>query len=113
MSATLGGTMTGAVVQPMAPDGVEVVAGLTADPTFGPLLMFGMGGLLTDLLDERAFRLLPLTDLDAAELVRSGRGARLLTGYRGSPACDVAALELLLADSGSSRSTCPRWQNSI
>ncbi len=100
MKARLGDAMAGAVLQPMAPDGVEVVAGLTTDPTFGPLLMFGMGGVLTDLLDERAFRLLPLTDLDAAELVREGRGARLLTGYRGSPPCDLLALEQLLVRLG-------------
>lgn len=96
MKAKLGQAMTAALVQPMAPDGVEVVAGLTSDPTFGPLLMFGIGGVLTDLIDERAFRLLPITDLDAAELVDSGRGARLLTGFRGSEPCDRLALEQLL-----------------
>jgi acyl-CoA synthetase (NDP forming)/GNAT superfamily N-acetyltransferase len=96
MRDVLGSAMTGALVQPMAPAGVEVVAGITTVPTFGPLLMFGMGGVLTDLFGEQEFRLLPITDLDAEDLVRSGRGARLLTGYRGSAPCDLAALETVL-----------------
>ncbi|HSP39329.1 MAG TPA: GNAT family N-acetyltransferase [Frankiaceae bacterium] len=100
MKQKLGDSMTGALVQPMAPEGVEVVAGVSNEPTFGPLLMFGMGGVLTDLLDERTFRLLPLTNVDAAELIRSGRGARLLSGYRGSDPCDLLALEQLLVRLG-------------
>ncbi|MEA2669903.1 MAG: hypothetical protein QOG45_123 [Chloroflexota bacterium] len=87
-----GPEMEGAVVQAMAPAGVETIVGVVHDPVFGPLLMFGSGGVTGD----RAFRALPLTDLDARELVRSIRGAPLLFGYRGAPPVDVAALEQLL-----------------
>jgi acyl-CoA synthetase (NDP forming)/RimJ/RimL family protein N-acetyltransferase len=79
-------------VQPMAPNGVELVAGLNRDDLFGPVLMAGAGGVLTDLLADRQWRGLPLTDLDAADLVRSLRCAPLLAGYRGQPAADEGAV---------------------
>jgi acyl-CoA synthetase (NDP forming)/L-amino acid N-acyltransferase YncA len=84
------------VVQPMARPGVELVAGILHDPLFGSLVMVGLGGVHTDVLGDRTFRLLPMTDLDAADMWRSLRAARLLTGYRGGPAVDTAALEDLL-----------------
>jgi acetyl coenzyme A synthetase (ADP forming)-like protein len=93
MAARLGGAMGGAVVQAMAPRGIETIVGVVQDPSFGPLVMFGLGGVATDVLGDRAFRILPLTDLDAAELVRSVRAAPLLFGHRGTPAVDVSALE--------------------
>jgi acyl-CoA synthetase (NDP forming)/RimJ/RimL family protein N-acetyltransferase len=84
------------VVQAMAPSGVELVAGLVRDPLFGPVLMAGSGGVLTDLLADRRWRGLPLTDLDAAEMVRSLRCAPLLAGYRGAePADEAAVLDVL------------------
>ena len=96
MAAGLGDQMQGATVQPMATAGVETIVGLVQDPAFGPLIMFGLGGVATELLADREFRILPLTDRDAADLVRSVRAAPLLTGYRGSTPTDVAALEDLL-----------------
>ncbi|HEY8524666.1 MAG TPA: GNAT family N-acetyltransferase [Acidimicrobiales bacterium] len=93
MADRLGDRMTGAVVQQMAEPGVETIAGVVQDPLFGPLVMFGLGGVATELLGDRSFRILPLTDLDAAELVRSLRSSPLLFGYRGAPPADVAALE--------------------
>jgi acyl-CoA synthetase (NDP forming) len=66
------------------------------DPLFGPLVMFGLGGVATELLGDRSFRVLPLTDLDAAELVRSLRASPLLFGYRGSPHVAVEAVEEML-----------------
>jgi len=84
------------VVQAMAPSGVELVAGLVRDPLFGPVLMAGSGGVLTDLLADRRWRGLPLTDLDAAQMVRSLRCAPLLAGYRGAePADEPAVLDVL------------------
>lgn len=80
----------------MAPKGVEVIAGITSDPSFGPLVMFGLGGIWADLLADQAFRLVPLTDVDAADLVGGLRTTPLLNGYRGSPKCDVGALKELL-----------------
>jgi acyl-CoA synthetase (NDP forming)/GNAT superfamily N-acetyltransferase len=96
MQKTVGSRMTGAMIQPMAPGGVETLVGVTADPSFGPLVTFGLGGLWADLLGDQAFRLVPLTDVDARELLAAVRMAPLLDGYRGSPACDVAALTDLL-----------------
>lgn len=96
MAARLPLDRHGATVSPMAPPGVQTVVGIAADPQFGPLVVFGLGGVFTDLLDDRALRLVPLTDLDAADLVRGVRAAPLLVGYRGAPAVDVAAVEDLL-----------------
>jgi len=84
------------VVQAMAPAGTELVIGMVRDPLFGPVVMAGSGGVLTDLLADRRWRGLPLTDLDAAEMVRSLRCAPLLAGYRGAPPADEqAVLEVL------------------
>jgi acyl-CoA synthetase (NDP forming)/RimJ/RimL family protein N-acetyltransferase len=84
------------IVQQMAAPGVATVVGVVDDPSFGALVSFGLGGVATDLLGDRAYRALPLTDLDAAELVRSPRAFPLLDGYRGSEPVDLAALEDLL-----------------
>jgi acyl-CoA synthetase (NDP forming)/GNAT superfamily N-acetyltransferase len=88
------------IVQPMAAPGVELVAGVLHDRHFGSLVMLGLGGVHTDLLGDRAFRLLPVTTLDAGRMWRSLRGAPLLTGYRGSPPVDTDALEDLLSRVG-------------
>jgi acyl-CoA synthetase (NDP forming) len=96
MAARLQPAMSGAVVQRMAPPGVETIAGVVLDPLFGPLVMFGLGGVATELLRDRSFRILPLTDADAADLVRSLRSSPLLFGYRGAPPVDVGTLEEVL-----------------
>ncbi|TCC54281.1 GNAT family N-acetyltransferase [Kribbella pittospori] len=80
------------VVQAMAPTGTELVIGVVRDRLFGPLLMAGSGGVLTDLLADRQWRGLPLTDFDAGDMVRSLRSAPLLAGYRGAKAADEAAV---------------------
>lgn len=80
------------LVQPMVAPGVEMVVGLVRDPRYGPVLMLGAGGVLTDLLGDRAFRGLPLTDTDVEEMTTSLRSARLLAGFRGAPPADAAAL---------------------
>jgi acyl-CoA synthetase (NDP forming) len=85
--------MSGVTVQAMVKEGVETIVGVTLDRAFGPLLMFGLGGVNVELLKDVAFRVQPLTDRDAREMVRSVRGFPLLEGYRGAPACDVAAIE--------------------
>ncbi len=92
MSAALGETMTGAAVQPMAEPGIETIVGITQDRAFGPLVMFGLGGVAAELLGDVAFRVAPLTDLDASELVRELRTSPLLFGYRGAPPVAVDAL---------------------
>ena len=96
MASELGDEMGGAVVQKMVDPGVETIVGVVHQENFGPLVMFGLGGIATDLLGDRAYRILPLTDLDASEFVRSLKSAPLLFGYRGSPPANVEALEDLL-----------------
>jgi acetyl coenzyme A synthetase (ADP forming)-like protein len=85
--------MDGVVVQRMVRGGVEVMAGVTQDPLFGPLIAFGLGGIHVEVLADVCFRVAPLTDRDAAEMVRGIRGFRLLEGYRGHPPADVPAIE--------------------
>jgi acyl-CoA synthetase (NDP forming) len=80
----------------MVATGVETIVGVTHDPSFGPLVLFGLGGTTAELLGDRTLRILPLTDVDAHDLVRSLRGSPLLFGYRGRPEVDVGALEELL-----------------
>jgi acetyltransferase len=88
--------MEAVTVQRMVREGVEAIVGVTQDPSFGPLIMFGLGGIYAELMKDIAVRLHPLTDLDAKELVGSIKMARLFEGFRGSPPTDTAALEDLL-----------------
>ena len=96
MQRRIGDAMHGAIVQRMAGPGLEVIVGITQDALFGPLLLLGLGGVNAELLADRSLRVLPLTDVDAHELVRSLRSSPLLFGYRGAPPLDVDALEDLL-----------------
>jgi acyl-CoA synthetase (NDP forming) len=86
----------GFMVQEMVGDGVEMVVGVSHDPTFGPILMAGMGGTLVELLKDVAVRIHPLTDVDVEDMLTSLRGYPLLTGYRGSDPVDVEAFKGLL-----------------
>jgi len=85
--------MQGVLLQPMLKEGLEAIVGMTQDRSFGPLIMFGLGGVNVELLKDVAFRIHPLTDRDARELVRSVKGFPLLGGWRGAPPGDVAAIE--------------------
>jgi acetyl coenzyme A synthetase (ADP forming)-like protein len=96
MADRLGDEMGGGIVQRMAAPGIETIVGVTQDPSFGPLVLFGYGGVAAELLADRTLRLVPMTDVDAGEVVRSLRSSPLFFGYRGQPAVDVAALENLL-----------------
>jgi acyl-CoA synthetase (NDP forming) len=82
----------GVLIQPMVLGAVETIVGVTVDPLFGPLVGFGLGGTQVEILGDMRFRIAPLTDHDADELLREGRGSRLLQGYRGRPTADVEAL---------------------
>lgn len=84
------------LVQPMILEGIEVMAGVALDPMFGPLVAFGLGGTSVEVLQDVCFRVAPLMDRDAAEMVRGTRGWRLLQGYRGHPPAVVPALEQIL-----------------
>lgn len=84
------------LVQPMVPGPVELLVGAVQEPTFGPLILLAMGGVWSELLGDRVFHILPVTRVDAAAMVGDLRCSPLLHGYRGAPACDVAAVEELL-----------------
>jgi acetyl coenzyme A synthetase (ADP forming)-like protein len=88
--------MEGVILQQMVSGGIEAIAGVTQDPSFGALIMFGLGGIYAELMKDVAVRLHPLTDLDAKELVRSIRMSKLFEGYRGSRSSDTDAVEDLL-----------------
>lgn len=92
MESRLGPQMGGAVIQPMAAPGVEAIVGLASDPEFGPVVMVGLGGVMTDLLRDRAFAVPPLGPGVADAMVASLRAAPLLDGYRGTPKVDRQAL---------------------
>jgi len=88
---------TPVLVQQMVTGGAELLAGAVQDPVFGPLVAFGPGGVLAELIGQAQFRLAPLTDLDARELVRGGKAGRLVAGFRGTlPADEEALVDLLL-----------------
>lgn len=86
----------GVTVQKAAKSGVEVIVGMSKDAQFGPVLMFGLGGIFVEILKDVSFRIVPLTRKDAASLIREIKGYPLLEGYRGAPAVDVQSLEDLL-----------------
>ena len=88
-----GHSPSGFVVQKMAPRGVEMLVGVVHDPQFGPVVACGAGGVQVELLKDVSVRLSPLANEDAAEMVRELKTYPLLTGFRGSPPADVAALE--------------------
>jgi acetate---CoA ligase (ADP-forming) len=88
----LGKRLEGILLQREVGQGIEALVGVTTDPTFGPLVVCGTGGINVELLRDVAFRLHPVTDIDAAEMVASLRSSPLLDGYRGAPAGDRQAL---------------------
>jgi len=86
----------GVSVQKMARPGVEVIIGISKDAQFGPVLMFGLGGILVEVLKDVSFRIVPLTRKDAAEMIREIKGYELLQGYRGQEAANIPSLEQLI-----------------
>jgi acetyltransferase len=82
----------GVVVQKMLPRGKEIILGMTRDPRFGPLLMFGLGGIYTEALRDVSFRLAPIRENVASEMVKDIRSYRLLEGVRGEPPSDMPAI---------------------
>ncbi|MBI2913398.1 MAG: acetate--CoA ligase family protein [Chloroflexi bacterium] len=86
----------GVAVQPMARPGIEVILGMSKDPQFGPVLMFGLGGILVEVLKDVAFRIVPLEPRDARQMVREIKGFPVLEGFRGQEPADLEALEKLI-----------------
>jgi acetyltransferase len=92
--------ITGVLVQKMVSGGRELIVGMSRDPSVGALLMFGLGGVLVEVLGDVVFRLAPINRLEAADMLRSIRGVRLLQGVRGAPPADLPALEDILTRVG-------------
>jgi len=86
----------GVSVQSMARPGVEIIIGMTKDPQFGSVLMFGLGGIFVEVLKDVSFRIVPLTRRDASEMIKKIRGYPLLEGYRGQEPANIPLLEDLL-----------------
>ena len=84
------------IVQPQLSGSAELLAGVVQDPVFGPLVAFGPGGVFAELIGQAEFRIAPLTDADAEELVTGGKAGMLVRGFRGNPPADEAALMDLL-----------------
>jgi len=86
----------GVAVQQMARPGIEVIVGVSTDPQFGPVIMFGLGGILVEVLKDVSFRIIPIASRDARQMIHEIKGFPLLEGYRGQDPADLAALESLL-----------------
>jgi acyl-CoA synthetase (NDP forming) len=86
----------GVSVQPMAQPAIEVIIGMSKDSQFGPVLMFGLGGILVEVLKDVSFRIVPVAERDAREMVREIKGYPVLEGYRGQKGASIAALEQLI-----------------
>lgn len=91
-----GARVDGISVQPMAAPGVEVIIGMSRDATFGPVLMFGLGGVLVEVLKDVTFRIVPLSQRDAREMIHDIQGFPVLAGYRGAVPADLEALQHIL-----------------
>jgi len=90
------GRMSGVLIEPMVPGGTETIVGVVQEPVFGPVVVFGLGGVATRVLDDHVARLAPLTSADADDLIRSIRAAPMLFGHDGAPAADIGALRDIL-----------------
>jgi acyl-CoA synthetase (NDP forming) len=88
-----GARITGIAVQHMAPQGTEVIVGMTTDAQFGPVMMFGLGGIMVEVLKDVSFRLVPLAERDATQMIDEIKGRPVLGGVRGQPPADIAALK--------------------
>ena len=97
----------GIYVQEMAPSSTEVIVGATKDPTFGPTIMFGLGGIFVEILKDVSFRLIPITRDDAVEMIHEIRSYKILEGARGMPKADEGALVDILLNTSRMVSECP------
>lgn len=88
--------IVGVLVQEMAPSSTEVIVGSIKDPQFGPALMFGLGGVFVEVLKDVTFRIAPITETDAREMITEVKGYPILKGYRGQPPADIDAIVEIL-----------------
>jgi acyl-CoA synthetase (NDP forming) len=109
-AARLGDRLEGALVQKMVTGGVEMVVGAMNDPSFGPLVMAGTGGIFVELVGDTVFRMCPLTGADAEEMIAEMKGRVLLRGYRGAPPADERAFQDVLVGVSQLVDACPEIQ---
>ncbi|MBM4432771.1 MAG: acetyl-CoA synthetase, partial [Chloroflexi bacterium] len=83
----------GVSIQKMAQPGIEVIIGMSKDVQFGPVVMFGLGGIFVELLKDVSFRIVPITRKDAGEMIKEVKGYQILKGYRGQEPADIPSLE--------------------
>ena len=107
LSAQLKDRLQSVLVQPMVPGGIEMVIGGLNDAAFGPMVMCGMGGVFVDVLDDTAFAMCPVAEVDAAALIERIKGRARLRGARGTPPADEAALRALLVRVAQLLHACP------
>jgi acetyl-CoA synthetase (ADP-forming) len=88
--------IVGVLVQEMAPSSTEVIVGAIKDPQFGPAIMFGLGGVFVEVLKDVTFRVAPITEDDAYEMIRDVKAYPLLKGYRSTPPADIDAIAKIL-----------------
>ena len=109
-AAQIGGPV---IVQSYVTGGVELLVGAIQDPVFGPLVAFGPGGVFAELIGSTRLALAPLSDVDADELVSSGKAGRLVAGWRGAPAADQPPSPTCCTASRGWRRITPRSRSSI
>ncbi len=100
LSKKKGVEVKGILLEKMVPKGVELIVGLQNDPQFGPVIMVGMGGILTEIMRDVAFRMLPITTSDAKSMLNELKGAKMLKGFRGSAPIDINMLAKALVQIG-------------
>jgi len=88
--------ISGVIVYPMVPQGTEIIIGMTKDPSFGPVIMFGLGGIFVEVLKDVSFRIIPLEERDAQEMIAEIKGYKILKGARGEAPKDIEAIKNLL-----------------
>lgn len=99
--------ITGILVQKMAPNGTEIIIGSITDPTFGPTLMFGLGGIFVEILKDVSFRVAPITKQDAVEMIEEIKAVKILDGARGMPPCHKPTLAEILYKTSKMLMECP------
>jgi acetyl-CoA synthetase (ADP-forming) len=99
--------ITGILVQEMAPKSTEVIVGSTTDPTFGPTIMFGLGGIFVEILKDVSFRIAPIERMDAEEMIKEIKSYKILEGARGMPSVDQETLVGILLATSKMLMECP------
>jgi len=100
LSKKKGVDVKGILLEKMVPKGVELIVGVQNDPQFGPVIMVGLGGIMTEVMKDVAFRMLPITTSDAKSMLNELKGSKLLKGFRGSPPIDLNMVSQMLVKIG-------------